>query len=547
MRLRVPCIRTLLTLAAVPSAFAQTALAQTPAPPAPLAARADTLPLRHDALHYDIDAELPDTGSLIRMSVATTWRLTSADSIVIELDTVFSVSAVTVAGAPAPFVRRGGLIVIANARRAGDTVTTRVAYAGRPREALTIGVNAYGARTIFADNWPDRAHHWLASQDHPSQKATADFHIETSAGVRAIANGVLVRNDTLAGGRVRWHYRIAEPIPVYTMVIGAGRLATATLPDAACAVRCVPLAVVTYPEDSAFAVTVPFQRAGAILDYFSATVGPFPYERLSHVESTTMFGGMENSTAIFYDDKGYHERRMGELVVAHETAHQWFGDAVTEADWHHVWLSEGFATYFTALWLEHAQGIAARDAQLKANAERIFASKWTEHPVIDVGTPDLLSLLNSNSYQKGGWVLHSLRGVIGDSAFFAGIRAYYARYRNGTALSSDFARTMGEAAGRDLDWYFRQALTQPGYPVLAMTWRRRGNALDLTITQTQPRAWGLYRLPGLVIDVDGRRVRVDVDGATTHATVAGVTAPPKSIVVDPDGWWLMRWSVAAGS
>ena len=386
----------------------------------PLAARADTVRPRHDAVHYDIGIRLGDSTARIAMSVETRWRLTSREPIRIDLDSAFHVTVVTVNGKPATWERPANRVLIPSGGKAGDTIVTRVNYDGTPRDGLVIGVNAYGARTVFADNWPDRAHHWLASQDMPGDKATADLHIEAGAAYQALANGVLLGVDTLPGARLRWNFRIAEPVPVYTMVIAVGKFATTVLPAAACAVKCVPLSIVTYPQDSAFAIDGPFRRAGEIVDLFSGLIGPFPYERLSHVESSTIFGGMENATAIFYDEKGYEKRTMQEGVVAHETAHQWFGDAVTEDDWHHVWLSEGFATYGGALWSEHTGGVIARAADMKHNADEVFASPATERPILDLQATRLMGMLNTNSYPKGAWVLHSLRGLMGDSAFFAG-------------------------------------------------------------------------------------------------------------------------------
>jgi aminopeptidase N len=252
---------------------------------------------------------------------------------------------------------------------------------------------------------------------------------------------------------------------------------------------------------------------------------------------------MENSTAIFYDEKLYSRKALNESLVAHETAHQWFGDAVTEADWHHLWLSEGFATYLAALWQEHADGDSAFARVMSKSAGEIFSSKDTERPILDSMSTDLLRLLNSNNYQKGAWVLHQLRGLTGDSAFFTGLRRYYAAYRDSTALSADFAHIMSEAAGEDLGWYFSQALLQPGYPILTIDWKYQGQKLTFDITQTQPAEWGAYRIPNLVLLVDGKPVKLAVDGRRSRVGVKGIRKQPKRIEVDAKGWWLLKSTV----
>src|SRR5215210_6138761 len=471
----------------------------------PLAARADTIHPVHDALHYDVTLVPSDTGTHVLAEVQTTWRLRSSEPVEMELDSAMRVVRVLVDGKPNTrlsrtlYARSEGEIEVPHEKQAGDTITTRVRYHGQVRDGLIVGKNQYGSRTIFADNWPDRAHLWLASHDHPSDKATVAFHVQARVEDRVVANGVLEKIDTLAYGHAVWHYRMEQPIPVYTMVVGIGRLSRTRLPDANCRLTCVPVTVWAYPEDSAYAVSDPFRRASEILEYYSDLIGPYPYGSLAHVESSTRFGGMENSTAIFYDEKRYGQRDLGEPVVAHETAHQWFGDAVTEADWHHLWLSEGFATYLAALWRRHSDGDSAFRASMRTNADAVFHSKDTERPIIDSAASKLLDLLNSNNYQKGAWVLHQLRGLTGDSAFYAGLRSYYKTYRDSTALSSDFSRIMSQAAGTDLEWYFRQALTQPGYPVLDVHWKHKGKKLTLDFTQTQKPEWGTYRLPGLIL------------------------------------------------
>lgn len=519
---------------------------------APLAARADTVPPRHDALHHDITIVLGDTGTHILGVMNTTWRLTSNDPVDVELDTAYRVVRVLTDGEGESRMGRitfaldqGGGVYIPHKKEMGDTLHTSIRYHGDAHDGLVIRTDsATGRRTWFADNWPDRAHRWLPLVDRPGDKATVDFHVEAPAGVQVIANGVLQKVDTLVRGRTVWHFSMKQPIPPYGMVIGAGPLVTTPLPDAACAVKCVPLSVVTFREDSAYAVDGPFKLAGTMVDFFSRYIGPFPYDRLSHVESTTIFGGMENPTAIFYDGNAYTRRRLNAQTVAHETAHQWFGDAVTEDDWHHLWLSEGFATYFAALWAREQLGDSAFQVVLGQMAQGAMHGSAIGRPILDTTATDLMGLLNSNNYPKGGYVLHALRGLIGDSAFHAGIREWYRAYRDSSALSSDFAAVMGKAAGQDLEWYFRQALLQPGYPKLDVRWRRDGSRLRLTVAQVQPADWGRYRLPNLVIRVDGKDFPVLVQGEKTELVLDGIRKAPQQVEVDPDHWWLLTATVA---
>jgi aminopeptidase N len=271
-------------------------------------------------------------------------------------------------------------------------------------------------------------------------------------------------------------------------------------------------------------------------------VGPFPYEKLAHVQSSTVFGGMENASAIFYDDRLFRNRRMNVGLIAHETAHQWFGDAVTEHDWPHLWLSEGFATYFSALWTEQSQGDSAFRAQMATTREQIFADTEAvaRRPVIDTIETNLTALLNANSYQKGGWTLHMLRRQVGDSAFFRGIRRYYAAHRHSTAVTEDFRRAVEETSGQSLGWFFDQWLRRPGYatPVLRWDFDSAAGRLRVTIDQQSAR-FGAFRFPLTlaVHEASGavRRVRIDVPAQARTAVQLSlqVVARPASVVPDP--------------
>jgi aminopeptidase N len=167
---------------------------------------------------------------------------------------------------------------------------------------------------------------------------------------------------------------------------------------------------------------------------------------------------MESATAIFYgaDSVTGGRTERWRNVIIHEVAHQWWGTSVTEADWDDVWLSEGFATYFTTLFVEHAYGRDEMVELLESSRDYIFefAAENPDYTIVHDNLDDMSQVLTRNIYQKGGWTLHMLRELVGDEAFWAGIREYYARHRNGSATTADFRRAMEEASGRDLETFF---------------------------------------------------------------------------------------------
>src|SRR2546428_11217953 len=200
------------------------------------------------------------------------------------------------------------------------------------------------------------------------------------------------------------------------MDIRAATLYECGLREAACGLalvgRCVPQWAYVEPRLADF-LPGPFRSAGDIVSYLGSLVGPLPYEKLAHLESSTRFGGMENATAIFYADQPFRKRTMADGVVAHETAHQWFGDAVTETEWSHLWLSEGFATYFAALWTRKSAGDSGFRAEMEEIRRGVLSSRVVaEPPVIDTAQQDLMAVANRNSHQKGGFVLHMLRSSL---------------------------------------------------------------------------------------------------------------------------------------
>jgi len=222
------------------------------------------------------------------------------------------------------------------------------------------------------------------------------------------------------GHRRTWRWEQTVPIPTYTIVLGATQFARTVQEAAACGQApasprqdgCIEVSYWAFPPDTAHAARV-FRRAPEIVDYFTELLGPYPYEKLANVQSATRFGGMENATAIFYDQHSLALGRDMERTVVHEIAHMWFGNSVTAADWHHIWLSEGFATYFTAVFYQQHEGEEVFREIMEGARRQIVASPSSRRPVVDSTYTDLFDLLNTNSYQKGGWVLHMLRGAVG--------------------------------------------------------------------------------------------------------------------------------------
>jgi len=502
-----------------------------------------------DVLDYALTIDLPDTGATIRANaVLSVTRTGKTDTLVLDLLDL-DVDRVSVDGHVVKFTRLPETIVIPLPRKGGKQYKVSIDYGGSVIDGLIVRRDSLGRWTYFGDNWPNRARHWIPSIDHPSDKATVTWRVRAPVGRTVVANGKLVSSRPIRDGvgreRVESVWRESRRIPVYLMVIAAAPLEKFELGETDCGLaelqRCVPQAVYTAPEQRGF-LPGPFARAGEIVQLFSNLVGPFPYEKLSHLQSSTRFGGMENASAIFYSDAGFRRRSMTDEVVAHETAHQWFGDAVTERDWPHLWLSEGFATYFAALWTRAARGDSAFRVQMAGIRDEVLTdtTSVTKRPVIDTIETNLLALLNRNSYQKGGFVLHMLRGQVGDRAFFDALRGYYARHRHATAVTDDLRIEVERASHQKLGWFFDQWLKKPGYPEVTATWAYDAGTHEVVITLTQSGRFGAFQIPVTIAVVDSAGMSHQATaqmaataGASQQLRVS-LAASPVAVVLDPN-------------
>jgi len=508
-----------------------------------------------DVLDYDVTLELPDTGATIRGDVTVTARRMAGVN-VLRLDLVrgLAVREVQLDGRTVSATREDDALRIPLEGAAGDSVQVRVHYDGVVRDGLIVRKDARGRWTWFGDNWPNRARQWLPTVDHPSDKATVSWTVRAPAGRTVVANGTLVGARRLGGrdaGRTETRWREAHPVPTYVMVIGAGPLVQVPIPGGECpdsaGAGCVRQSVYVLPENRDW-MPGPFSAAPRIVALFERMVGPFPYEKLAHLQSETRFGGMENAGAIFYASDLFPSHRMSEGLIAHETAHQWFGDAVTEREWAHLWLSEGFATYFATLWTRESRGDSAWRAELAGIRRQVMTDSVVQvRPVLDTAQTNYLELLNANSYQKGGYVLAMLHRMLGDSAFFGGLRAYYAEHRDGNVLTDDLRRALERSSGRPLGQFFDQWLRRPGVAEPTIGWAYDASSASVSVLVVQDPARS-YALPLIVEVTDAagmtRRVEVAIPAAPrAELTLPGrFAARPVSIVFDPDLFLLARIS-----
>ncbi|MGH7668957.1 MAG: M1 family metallopeptidase [Gemmatimonadaceae bacterium] len=512
-----------------------------------------------DVLHYRFALTLPDSGHHVAgVATITVARRGPADTLALDL-VGLSVDSVQVDGRLAAARRTADRIFVPLPAGAHDTLRVDVAYGGVPDDGLIIRRDSAGRWTYFGDNWPNRARHWLPTVDYPSDKATVSWWVSAPALETVVGNGTRTAQSAVApldrGGVPR---RVTEwneirPISTYLMVIAAAPLVETSLGETACGfgsvARCVPQMVYTGPEQANY-MPGPFRAAAGIVTYFSELIAPFPFERLAHLQSSTRFGGMENATEIFYSDRAFRRHTMNDGLISHETAHQWFGDAVTERDWPELWLSEGFATYFSALWAEHAHGDSVfRETMRGMRTQVLNDERVATRPVIDSGETNLMALLDANSYQKGGFVLHMLRRELGDSAFFRGLRIYFHAHEFGNATSADLRDALEQSSGRPLHWFFDQWLRRPGYPELTVTWAYDTSANVVHVTVAQGAQFGYFRAPLMfeLRDAQGQTqdatIDLDATAETTTTIPLRLNSPPTALVADPDVSLLARITV----
>ncbi len=469
----------------------------------------------HLRIEVDLDVEersIAGTCSLTLSPIGAAVRWVRLDAVEMEIHSV------RVGDEPLAFTHDGSVLSVdLGAELAENTsVVVAITYAAAPRRGLYfVGPDeAYPDKPLQAwtQGQDEDSRFWFPCLDSPIEKATSEVIATVPADWFALSNGTLV-DDEVRGQRRRLHWKLDTPHSSYLVTLAAGKFT-------AIETRWNDVAVIYYvtPGDEEKA-TRTLGRTPEMLELFSRLFGvTYPYEKYAQIfVADFIFGGMENTTATTLTDIVLLDERATvdydvENLVAHELAHQWFGDLLTCRDWGQGWLNEGFATYSEYLWREHAEGRDAADVELDEWADAYFAedsSRYRRQIATNV-YDEPLDIFDRHLYDKGGRVLHMLRRTLGDDGFWRAIRHYLEKHRHGVVETRDLARAVEEATGRVLDWFFDQwVLIGAGHPELTIeyAWDGETKLASLAVEQTQDTSGitPVFRLP--------TSIRFEVDGA----------------------------------
>ncbi len=490
-----------------------------------------------DVQHYRFAVEINDSNDMVHAVALVTTKFTK-DVKQVVLDLVqknttgkgMNVLSVKKNNGNVSFSQDAQHLIIGDIADKGEEASYEITYEGVPADGLIISKNKFGNRTFFCDHWPNRAHNWLPCNDHLSDKASVEFIVTAPVHYQVVANGLQVEENNLPGNLKLTHWKEDVPLATKVMAFGAADFAVGF----SGVVDCIPVTSWVYPEnkDAGFES---YAKAKEIIPFYSSEVGPYVYKKLANVQSKTIFGALENANAVFYSEGSVNDKGV-ESLLAHEIAHQWFGNSATETDWPHLWLSEGFATYMTHLYHEHQYGADSLANRMKKDRDDVISFSHKQMiPVVDtISAPDPMALLNANSYQKGGWVLHMLRRKIGDSLFIKGLQVYFATYSGHNASTANLQSVFEGVSKQNLTDFFHQWVYTPGQPTLNISWSYNDSkkSVTLKIEQTQK---AVFQFPLEIVFVNAEKTissNIQVMDRLMQVTLP-IAFEPLQITIDP--------------
>jgi aminopeptidase N len=449
-----------------------------------------------DTLHISLELDIDFSRRAVDALCRTTVRAFNPDTRVLEFNAEkLKIASVTVDGAQARYSYKGGALKVTAPKplEPGAEAEVAVRYRVEKPDAGLHFVypgphNPKNPVQLWSQSQPEDARHWYPCHDSPHEKCTSEVRATVPDGFRLVSNGTLIET-VKKGGKATWHWRMDRPHSIYLISIAAGRFS-----EIAESWQDVP---VTYycekgrEQDARRG----FGKTVKALDLFSRLTGvPYPYDKYAQVAVAEYPGGMEHTTCTTQTDACLIDARAAldcdlDTLVAHELAHQWFGDLVTCRDWSHAWLNEGFATYFEILFQADDKGQDEADHELWHNSKVYFDedSRRYRRPIVTPAFKNPWTVFDRHTYEKGGWVVHMLRKELGERDFWRCVKHYLDKHRDGSVETSDLIQAVNEVTGRNLKWFFDQWVFRAGYPSLRAhySWNAKARKAELLLVQTQ--------------------------------------------------------------
>lgn len=494
-----------------------------------------------DVLHYDLELEVVPATHMLngrnRMTVVS--RRDGLAAFRFRLDQRFHVSELSPAGSAQSWRFVDGAtieVALQPVQAAGSMFELTVAYDGVPATGAT-GIT-FGTRQGQALVWtlsePWYAYTWWPVKDDNTDKATVDLSITVPDPLIVVANGVLADISNVGAGRHRYHWVTAYATAPYLVCFAATTYTSFAASYQGDGIV-MPVQFFIYPEHDSASTRSAWLASVSMLGTFSRLFGGYPFLTEKYgIYEFGFGGGMEHQTIT-------GQGGFGESLTAHELSHQWWGDMVTCATWHDIWLNEGFATYAEALWQEANAG--GQSALANAMAARVPSDASGTVYVYDTSDENRI-FASDLSYRKGGWALHMLRHVLGDDAFFRVLAAYRERFAYSVATTAQFQAAAENIYGGTLQWFFDEWVYGPGSPRYAYGWRMQTAAgrsfVELCLAQTQSGAQPTFTTPldlELHSTASDRTVTVWNNARVQHYLFAA-QGPVDRVTIDPGGWLL---------
>lgn len=510
--------------------------------PPKLAASSDT-----DVQHCNLQIDVNPTTKFISGSNVMTIKsnvngLTTFD---FRLINNYTVNALLIDGVANSFTRLDvntvRVTISSRVVNLGDVFQLQVDYSGTAPTAsgfgsIVFGTRSTGAQYVFTLSEPWHAHEWWPVKDDNADKATFDFWVTVPNTLTVTSNGPRQGIDTVAGSKLRYRFKTDYPMAPYLLCFAA-TVYNSWTQTYTYSSGTMPVEFFIFPENDTTSNRNAWNLCVQMLATYQPIFGLYPFVNEKYgIYQFNFGGGMEHQTNT-------GQGTFSESVTAHELGHQWWGDMVTCKSWHDIWLNEGFATYTEALWLEKKPGSSGFAALKSAMQSRKPSAVNDSVYCYDISNENRIFSTNF-TYRKGGWVLHMLRKILGDTAFFNALAHYRSKFEYDSAITDDFIAAVEESTGRDLDWFFQPWVYQPG--AVAYQYGTKVVNVDgdqfllVKLVQNQSASYPTYSMP-----VDFRyTVNSTVftkplwNTARNQWYIIPITGTPSAMSVDPDGWIL---------